>query len=44
MTASQMPTTETMLASGTGQVVNNQPISMPLTQLVSLIQAGGGAR
>lgn len=44
VTASQMPTTETVLASGTGQLVNNQPISMPLTQLVSLIQAGGGAR
>jgi len=36
--ASQMPTTETMLAPGTAQVVNNQPISMPLAQLVSLIQ------
>lgn len=39
--ASQMPTTETMLAPGTGQVVNSQPISMPLAQLVSQITAGG---
>lgn len=49
--ATQMPTTETILAPGTGQIVNNQPISMPLAQLVSLIragaaptQAGGNAR
>ncbi|HLY19247.1 MAG TPA: hypothetical protein VKR61_18605 [Bryobacteraceae bacterium] len=40
-TASQMATTETVLTPGTGQVVNNQPISMPFTQLVSLISAGG---
>jgi hypothetical protein len=39
VTVSQMPTTETMLAPGTGQVVNNRPISMPLTQLVSLVTA-----
>lgn len=41
LTAVQMPTTETMLAPGTGQVINNQPIGMPLSQLVSLITAGG---
>lgn len=41
VTASQMPTTETVLARGTGQVVNYQPISIPLPQLVSLISAGG---
>ena len=41
LTAVQMPTTETMLAPGTGQAVKNQPISMPLAQLVSAIAAGG---
>jgi hypothetical protein len=30
-----------MLAPGTGQVVKNQPISMPLAQLISAIAAGG---
>lgn len=46
VTAAQMPTTETILAPGTGQVVTSQPISMPLTQLISAITAGissGGA-
>jgi hypothetical protein len=38
--ASQMPTSETMLAPDTGQAVNSQPISMPLSQLVSLITGG----
>lgn len=42
ITVSQMPTTETMLAPGTGQVVNNQPISMLLAQLVSRITGGVG--
>jgi hypothetical protein len=41
LTAVQAPTTETMLAPGTGQVVKNQPISMPLAQLISAIAAGG---
>ena len=41
ITAAQMPTTETILAPGTGQVVKNQPISMPLAQLISAITAGG---
>jgi len=41
MTAVQMPTTETVLAPGTGQVAKSQPISMPLPQLISAITAGG---
>lgn len=41
ITAVQMPTTETILAPGTGQVVKSQPISMPLPQLISAITAGG---
>jgi len=41
LTAVQMPTTETVLAPGTGKVVNSQPISMPLPQLISSIKAGG---
>jgi hypothetical protein len=43
VTAAQMPTTETILAPGTGQVVKSQPIGMPLTQLISAIKAGGAA-
>jgi hypothetical protein len=39
--AAQMPTTETILAPGTGQAVKSQPIDMPLPQLVSAITAGG---
>ena len=42
-TAVQMPTTETILAPGTGQVAKSQPIGMPLTQLISSITAGGAA-
>ncbi len=42
LTASQMPTTETMLDPGTGQVVNNPPIAMPLDQLAAAIAAGVG--
>jgi len=41
VTAAQMATTETILAPGTGQVVKNQPIGMPLAQLTSAIIAGG---
>jgi hypothetical protein len=41
VTAGQMPTTETILAPGAGQVVKSQPIGMPLTQLISAIAAGG---
>ena len=41
-TASQMPTTETILSRQTGQVVRSQPIIMPLGQLVSLITTGVG--
>jgi hypothetical protein len=41
LTAAQMATTETMLSAGTGQAVKNQPISMPLAQLISAISAGG---
>jgi hypothetical protein len=41
LTATQMPTTETILAPGTGQLVKSQPISMPLAQLISAISAGG---
>jgi hypothetical protein len=40
-TVTQMATTETMLAPGTGQAVKSQPISMPLQQLISAITAGG---
>lgn len=43
VTAVQMPTTETILAPGTGQVVQSQPIGMPLSQLISAIAAGGGS-
>ena len=46
LTAVQMPTTETILAPGTGQVVKSQPISVPLAQLISSIVssvAAGGA-
>jgi len=39
--AVQMATTETVLQRGTGRVMNSPPIAMPLTQLVSAIQAGG---
>ncbi len=41
LTAAQMATTETMLSAGTGQAVKNQPIGMPLAQLISAISAGG---
>jgi hypothetical protein len=41
MTAVQMPTTETVLSPGTGQVAKSQPISIPLPQLISAITAGG---
>jgi hypothetical protein len=41
MTVVQMPTTETILAPGTGQAVRSQPISMPLAQLKAAIAAGG---
>lgn len=37
-TAVQMPTTETILAPGTGQAVRSQPIAMPLPQLISTIR------
>lgn len=40
LTATQMATTETMLAPGTGQVVKSAPISMPLPQLISAITGG----
>ena len=43
LTASQMLTTETVLAPVTGQVATSRPISMPLAQLISLIASGGGA-
>jgi hypothetical protein len=42
-TAVQMPTTETILAPGTGQVAKSQPIGMALKQLISAITAGGTA-
>jgi len=47
--ATQMPATESMLSAQTGHAVNNQPISMPLSQLVTAIQAatapaGGGTK
>jgi len=41
VTASQMPTTETVVSLKTGQPVNSPPIAMPLTQLVAAITAGG---
>jgi len=41
ITAVQMPTTETILAPATGQVVKSQPIRIPLPQLISSIAAGG---
>jgi len=41
VTAAQTPTTETILAPGTGQAVRSQPIAMPLPQLISTIRAGG---
>jgi hypothetical protein len=41
LTAAQMPTSETILAPGTGQVVKNQPIGMPLAQLITAIGGGG---
>jgi hypothetical protein len=43
ITAAQMPTTETILAPGTGQPVESQPIRMPIAQLISAITAGGTA-
>jgi hypothetical protein len=43
VTAVQMPTTETILAPGTGRPVKTQSISMPLQQLISAIAAGGAA-
>jgi hypothetical protein len=43
ITAVQMPTTETILAPGTGRAVKNQPITLPLSQLVSAITAGGAS-
>jgi hypothetical protein len=41
ITVAQMPTTETILAPGTGQAVRSQPISIPLAQLIAAIAAGG---
>lgn len=41
LTVMQAPTTETVLEPGTGRVLRNEPISMPLAQLVSLIASGG---
>ena len=41
LTANQLPATETMLGAGGAQVVNSKPISMPLSQLVAAITAGG---
>jgi hypothetical protein len=43
VTAMQMPTTETILAPGTGQAVKSQPIGMPLAQLISAITAAAAA-
>jgi hypothetical protein len=43
VTALQMPTTETILAAGTGQAVKSQPIGMPLVQLISAITAAVAA-
>jgi len=40
VSAVQMATTETILSPGTGQAVKNQPIGMPLPQLISAIAAG----
>ena len=39
-TAVRAATTETMLEPGTGRVVKDQPLSMPLAQLASLVSAG----
>jgi hypothetical protein len=39
--AVQAPTTDTLLDPVTGQPLRDRPISMPLAQLVSAIQAGG---
>jgi len=39
--AARAPTTETLLDPVTGRPVKDQPLSLPLTQLVSLIAAGG---
>jgi hypothetical protein len=39
--AARAPTTETLLDPSTGRPVKDQPVSLPLTQLVSLINAGG---
>ena len=41
VTAVQAPTTETILEPGTGRVVKDQPISLPLSQLILAITAGG---
>lgn len=41
LAVAQMPTTETVLAPGTGKPVKNPPIGLPLAQLVSDIAAGG---
>ncbi len=41
--AVRAPTTETMLEPVTGRVVKDQPIRMPLAQLVARITAGAGA-
>ncbi len=41
LTAAQMPSTETVLAPATGLAVQSQPISMPLSQLISAITTGG---
>jgi hypothetical protein len=41
ITAAQMPTTETILAPGTGQAVNSPPMGMPLPQLIAAVKAGG---
>ena len=38
--AVRAPTTETILDPKTGQVLKDQPISMPLSQLISLISSG----
>jgi hypothetical protein len=39
--AVRAPTTETLLDPSTGRPVKDQPVSLPLPQLVSLINAGG---
>jgi hypothetical protein len=41
--AVRAPTTETILDATSGQVVKDQPIGMPLSQLISLITAGVAA-